>query len=93
MMQVVVYDIEDDRVRARVAGLLEGYGRRVQQSVFECRLGERELTELTARLQNVLAGTPNAQVRVYCVCGRCLKSSFGLGDVTPSSDEQHCYIL
>lgn len=93
MTQLVVYDIEDDRVRARVASLLEGYGRRVQKSVFECRLGESELKGLTARLQKELEDAPGAQVRVYNVCGRCLKSSFGLGRVTPASDAQYCYIL
>ena len=92
MKQVIVYDIEDDNVRTRVATLLEGYGRRVQKSVFECSLGERELKELIGRMQKELAGSADAQVRVYRVCGKCLESSFGLGRV--SRDEpQHCFIF
>jgi CRISPR-associated protein Cas2 len=90
--QVVVYDIEDDRTRARLATLLEGYGRRVQKSVFECSLGERELKELVGRMQKELAGAPDAQVRVYRVCRKCLEASFGLGRVS-RDDPQHCYIF
>lgn len=35
---VVGYDITNDRRRYRVMKTLEGYGRRVQYSVFECEL-------------------------------------------------------
>lgn len=92
MRQVIVYDIDDDRTRSRVATLLEGYGRRVQQSVFECSLGERELKELVGRMQKELSAAPDAQVRVYRVCGKCMEASFGLGRVI-RDEPQHCYIL
>lgn len=92
MTHVVVYDVEDDRTRARVAALLEGYGRRVQQSVFECRLAERQMKELAARLQKELAGDPRAQVRIYRVCNKCMGASIGLGNVV-REDPQHCYIV
>lgn len=92
MKQVIVYDIGDDGTRGRVAALLEGYGRRVQESVFECSLGERELKELVGRMQKELGGAPDAQVRVYRVCRKCMESSFGLGRVRPD-DPQHCYIF
>lgn len=92
MKQVVVYDIEDDRARTRVATLLEGYGRRVQKSVFECSLGERELKELVGRMQKELAEQPDAQVRVYRVCRKCMEASFGLGAVR-QEDPQHCYLF
>ena len=92
MMQLIVYDVEDDRARGRVATLLEGYGRRVQKSVFECRLGEREVKELVGRLQKEIGGVPGSQVRVYNVCERCLQGSFGMGEVT-LTDTQDCYIV
>jgi CRISPR-associated protein Cas2 len=89
---VVVYDIENDRTRTRVATLLEGYGRRVQKSVFECSLGERELKEMVGRMQKELGGEPDAQVRVYRVCCKCMEASFGLGHVSLDEPE-HCYIF
>ncbi|MGP1372035.1 MAG: CRISPR-associated endonuclease Cas2, partial [Almyronema sp.] len=36
MLVLVVYDIPDDKRRTKLATFLEGYGRRVQYSVFEC---------------------------------------------------------
>lgn len=60
---VVAYDIEDDRRRARIARLLEGYGERVQYSVFECELEERHLQRLVRSLQRLLE--PGDAVRIY----------------------------
>jgi CRISPR-associated protein Cas2 len=90
---VVVYDITDDAVRTRVASLLAGYGRRVQESVFECEADdERELEELTGRLRSVLADADNGQVRLYRVCGKCLEASFVVGRIEPP-DTASCFIV
>lgn len=50
-LYVVAYDVVCDRRRRKVAELLEGYGQRVQYSVFECLLGEAKLGELKRRLR------------------------------------------
>jgi CRISPR-associated protein Cas2 len=92
MIYLVVYDIEDDRIRNRVASLLEGYGERRQQSVFECRLDGPALEELTGRLQGVLKKPENGEIRVYRICGNCLAASFGMGKMEPVKDEI-CYIV
>jgi CRISPR-associated protein Cas2 len=92
MIYLVVYDIEDDRIRNRVASLLEGYGERRQQSVFECRLDSAALEELTRRLQGVLKKPENGEIRVYRICGNCLEASFGMGKMEPVKDEI-CYIV
>jgi CRISPR-associated protein Cas2 len=39
---LVAYDIRDDRRLRLVAGCMEGYGMRIQYSVFVCDLSERE---------------------------------------------------
>ena len=39
---MIAYDISEDRIRYRVAKILENYGTRVQYSVFECKLREQE---------------------------------------------------
>jgi CRISPR-associated protein Cas2 len=91
-LHVVVYDIEDEGVRRRVAAVLEGFGRRVQESVFECRADEKSLYELTARLRKELKRPDNGQIRFYRVCGNCLQASFGLGHIAPP-DYKDCYIV
>jgi CRISPR-associated protein Cas2 len=50
MKYVVAYDIADDGRRNRVARFLEGWGRRVQKSVFECELSPEELGWVHRRL-------------------------------------------
>lgn len=50
---IVVYDIEDDRERLRVGKLLEGFGRRVQKSVFECPLTRSSRTALEDKLEKL----------------------------------------
>jgi len=40
---LVAYDIRDDRRLRMIAGCMEGYGTRIQYSVFICDLSEREL--------------------------------------------------
>jgi len=99
-MHVVVYDIKDDRARSRIATILEGYGRRVQESVFECQLEIRELEELTARLKGELQRPENGGIRIYRVCSDCMHASFGVGQIISfgvgqiiSFDTDACYII
>jgi CRISPR-associated protein Cas2 len=54
MLTLISYDIVDNRRRTRVMRLLEGYGRRVQRSVFECPLSGEELLTLVAELAAII---------------------------------------
>lgn len=81
MRYVVAYDIEDDRVRTRIADVLQGYGARVQKSVFECLVESDELDRLTRRLQAELETSPGGDIRFYRTCASCLEVSFGIGEV------------
>ena len=40
---LVAYDIRDDRRLRSIAGCMEGYGTRIQYSVFVCDLSDREM--------------------------------------------------
>lgn len=51
---LVCYDVRDDKRLRKTAKLLEGYGDRVQYSVFRCRLTRRELQRLRWELLRVL---------------------------------------
>ncbi len=50
-LYVVAYDIPCDKRRKKVSDLLEGYGKRVQYSVFECLLEQGKYKELCQRLK------------------------------------------
>ena len=46
---VIAYDSPSDKRRRKLAKLLEGYGERLQWSVFECRLQPHQLQQLRDR--------------------------------------------
>lgn len=82
MRYVVAYDIEDDRARDRIAGVMERFGVRVQKSVFECRLEGKDLDRLVRRLERELTAVGGAgNVRIYRLCTDCYQSSQGIGHV------------
>jgi CRISPR-associated protein Cas2 len=53
-MWVVSYDTPSDRRRRRIVKVLEGYGRRVQYSVFECDITADQREKLTKLLQRIV---------------------------------------
>lgn len=67
MFVVVAYDIPDNRRRTRVMKLLEGYGRHVQESVFECDLEPKDYRQMSQRLQRLM-NLREDNVRFYHLC-------------------------
>lgn len=50
---VAVYDVTEDRERTRIAKILQGFGFRVQKSVFEIRLTKASKETLKKRLEEL----------------------------------------
>jgi CRISPR-associated protein Cas2 len=70
MFVVICYDIPSDRRRAKVGKILEGFGARVQKSVFECDLKLPHLQKLKQKLGRVLQDEDS--LRYYYLCAQCL---------------------
>lgn len=64
LFYVVAYDVTCDKRRKKVSDLLEGYGQRVQYSVFECVLVTSKYKELRERLRKVVKLSED-KVRFY----------------------------
>ncbi len=81
---VITYDIPNDRRRVKIARWLERYGERVQYSVFEMWLTEKEWKRLWQHL-NRLINPQEDSVRVYYLCAVCRQriTHLGQGDTTP----------
>ena len=73
---LVSYDIHDDTRLRRVARLIEGYGERLQYSVFRCRLSTVELERLRWELTRLVA--PEDELLIIPLCGRCASGVGGL---------------
>lgn len=71
LFYVITYDIPSDKRRKKVADLLEGYGRRVQYSVFECVLSAEKYQELQQRLHKRV-NLKEDSVRFYPLSGHTL---------------------
>jgi len=71
LLYLVTYDIPCDRRRLKVSKLLEGYGRRVQLSVFECILTPEKYKELRQRLKPRVKLAEDS-VRFYPLSGHTL---------------------
>jgi CRISPR-associated protein Cas2 len=84
---VVSYDIADDRRRNAVAKILEDFGTRVQESVFDCLLEEIALLDLKERLGAVMDRDLDS-IRFYPICARCKDSIevMGIGFVREDQD-------
>jgi len=67
---VMVYDITNNKRRAKLAKLLESLGERVQYSVFELYLTRPELERLIKRMRKFIDEKKDA-VRIYALCTTC----------------------
>lgn len=77
---IVSYDITSNRRRYKVMKTLEGFGARVQYSVFECRLKPREIDDLRKRLKKLIAEQEDS-IRFYFLGAEDVKRIERLGDV------------
>lgn len=79
MRYIIAYDITDDIRRSKVARFLEGWGRRVQKSLFECDLSAEELEKVRGRLREMLV-LPEDRGHIYRLCGECAPKRLVLGE-------------
>ncbi len=87
---VVSYDIPSNRRRYKVMKTMEGFGTRVQYSVFECRLKPREIDELRKRLRRLIVENEDS-IRFYFLGAEDVKRIERLGDARTA--EERIFIL
>ena len=72
---LVLYDIEDDRIRNRIAERCKDFGLvRIQYSAFAGTLNRNKREELFLRLERELHGKPG-KILVQPICSKDLKDS------------------
>jgi CRISPR-associated protein Cas2 len=84
---VLIYDIENDRLRTRVADVCMDYGlERIQFSAFFGKLNRNRRQELALRVRNEL-GDESGRVRIIPVCEQDLKDIWILDQYRRDADE------
>jgi len=82
MLVLVVYDIADDKRRLKLANFLEGQGRRVQESVFECFTSLDKMPVLYQKVQKRVK-IPDDNVRFYWIPADALPRVLTIGSLPP----------
>ncbi|MFH1930156.1 MAG: CRISPR-associated endonuclease Cas2 [Pseudomonadota bacterium] len=90
-LYVISYDIVDNRKRAKAAETLKDYGRRVQKSVFECRLEAKFLADLLIKLKEIIDDNVD-NVLVYMLCEACVKQKKSMGLQIIEKTEDFCVL-
>lgn len=70
MLVVVTYDIADDKRRVAVSKILEDFGFRVQESVFEAQLDDARMRRLCKRVATAIDERQDS-LRVDRLCKEC----------------------
>lgn len=91
MLVLVVYDIPNDKRRTKLATFLEGYGRRVQYSVFECFLSLAEMRKLHQQVKRRVQEDED-NVRFYWISEDALSRVLTIGSDSPEAPPE-AYII
>jgi CRISPR-associated protein Cas2 len=84
---VLIYDIENDRIRTRAADVCLDYGlERIQFSAFFGKLNRNRRQELSLRLQREL-GTESGRIRIIPICENDLKDMWVFDQYRVDADE------
>lgn len=82
MLVLAIYDIADDGRRLDVATYLEGFGRRVQESCFECYVGLDKMLQLWHEIQKKV-NCQEDNVRFYWIPADALPRTLTIGSPPP----------
>jgi CRISPR-associated protein Cas2 len=91
LLVIVVYDIADDKRRLKLSNFLEGHGRRVQESVFECFIDLEQMKKLHRQVTKRVNVTED-NVRFYWVPVDAVAKTLTIGSPHPEPPPQ-VYII
>ena len=90
MKYIVCYDIQEDRIRSKVAKLLESHAMRIQYSVFLGDFTENEAKTLRQELLALTEGSEGRTLMMTPICASCSARMWKMGKY---ADEVGCCIV
>ena len=83
---LVAYDVREPKRLRRTAKHLEGYGVRLQYSLFRCHLSSREVERLRWEMTKILA--PEDSIMIIGLCPGCAARARKRNeDILPEGDD------
>jgi CRISPR-associated protein Cas2 len=80
MLRLIVYDVAHSRRLVKVARICEDYGVRVEYSVFECDLDEKQFARFWGKLEKTIDVTTDRLI-AYRICSSCAERIQSIGAV------------
>ena len=80
MLHLVAYDIRDSKRLRYVAKTCEDFGMRVEYSVFECDLNDKNFQLLWSLLLNIIDPDEDC-ILAYRICGSCVTKIESMGAI------------
>lgn len=82
MIIIISYDIIKQNKRNKIVRVLREYGKRVQKSVFECDVSEKDRLDIFSRLSKIMRDKKEEKdsIRFYKVCDKCLSQAKIIGE-------------
>ena len=78
MFYLVTYDVAKDRRRKKMSDFLLEYGVRVQYSVFECDLTEKDVKAIMEKAEELIDLATDS-VLMYPLCKNCVGKRIRIG--------------
>ena len=88
---LIVYDISNQRERTKVSKVLSGYGQRVQESVFECRLSVGMRERLKKKLEKLEVET--GFILLYRLYDQAKRIAMGKVPEDVTTVEEHAFVV
>lgn len=79
MSYIVSYDISDDKRRRKISKYLGGWGNRIQESVFICKISNGDFTDFLNGFDDFI-NTKCDHVAIFRQCASCDKEMHILGE-------------
>ena len=89
MIDIIAYDIADNKRRLRVAKTLESWGYRIQESVFQLRLDTTTLARVRSSLAALISDAEDV-IHIYPICSSCADRADILGAAIALDDVGLC---
>ena len=92
MLVIVSYDIVDTKMRTKLAKKLLNYGKRVQFSVFECKLDNIKLKEMKNAALPFIDKKKDS-LRIYKICELCAHNIDSIGIKKGIEDDEDTIVI
>lgn len=91
-LTIITYDIVDNKRRKKLADALLDYGTRVQYSVFEASIDNKQLKEIIEKVKECTVPDEDSVI-IYRICRSCKKETHYYGKKKGFDIEKDCIII